>query len=387
VEAGELPLDLRRRKLTLQYIIKLKSNPANPAHNYVFQPSFNPLFEAKPFSIPSIGVRAKQHLSDLEISLDRVAQIAISPVPPWILQTPEFIFDLHHSGSKSETPPYIFHTQLNQILSNFDGFTRLYTDGSKDGPSVAAAAICGPRIMVKRLPDHSSIFSAEARAILLALGTIDVSSNDRFLLMTDSMSCLQSMEGHKLNHPLILDIVVRTHHLISTGKRIIFLWIPSHIGIAGNSAADAAAKAALTLPESDLSIPYSDFYPCINTYTARCWQQSWDTEINNKLHSIEPKLKIPKPYHLPRRDELLIHRLRIGHTHLTHAYLLKREKPPECIPCQLPLTVEHILLHCIDFNLVRQKYYSVTTLTELFNSVEPKTIISFIKEIDLYGKL
>jgi ribonuclease HI len=109
--------------------------------------------------------------------------------------------------------------------------------------------------MVKRLPDHSSIFSAEARAILLALGTIDVSSNDRFLLMTDSMSCLQSMEGHKLNHPLILDIVVRIHHLISTGKRIIFLWIPSHIGIAGNSAADAAAKAALTLPESDLSIP------------------------------------------------------------------------------------------------------------------------------------
>jgi hypothetical protein len=79
VEAGELPLDLRRRKLTLQYIIKLKSNPANPAHNYVFQPSFNPLFEAKPFIIPSIGVRAKQHLSDLEISLDRVAQIAISP--------------------------------------------------------------------------------------------------------------------------------------------------------------------------------------------------------------------------------------------------------------------------------------------------------------------
>lgn len=201
------------------------------------------------------------------------------------------------------------------------------------------------------------------------------------------MSCLQSIENRKLNHPLILDIVVRIHRLISAGNRIALVWIPSHVGIAGNSAADAAAKAALTLPESDSPIPYSDLYPGVNSYINRCWQQSWDTEVNNKLHSIEPHLNQSKPYHLPRRDELLIHRLRIGHTHLTHAFLLKRENPPECIPCQLPLTVEHILLHCIDFNFVRQKYYSATTLIELFNTVQPETIIHFIKEIGLYGKL
>ena len=36
VEANELPLDLRRRKLGLQYAIKLSSNPSNPAYNCVF---------------------------------------------------------------------------------------------------------------------------------------------------------------------------------------------------------------------------------------------------------------------------------------------------------------------------------------------------------------
>jgi hypothetical protein len=173
VEAGELPPDLRRQKLTLQFITKLKSNPSNPAYKCVFQPSYALLFEARPSVIPSLGVRVKQHLSDSEISLDLVAQTQISPIPPWMLQPPEFIFDLHLIGSKSETPSYVFHTGLNQILSNFDGFTRLYTDGSKDGPSVAAAAICGTRIIIKRLPNHSSIFSAEARAILLALETIE----------------------------------------------------------------------------------------------------------------------------------------------------------------------------------------------------------------------
>jgi ribonuclease HI len=387
VEAGEVPLDLRRHKLTLQYVIKLKSNPANPTHKCVFEPSFKLLFEARPSVIPSLGVRVKQHLSDSGIRLDCVALTCISPVAPWLLKPPEFIYDLHDSGSKSEVPPYIFQSTLNLILSELDGYTRLYTDGSKYGPSVAAAAICGTRIFIKRLPNNSSIFSAEARAILLALDAIDMVNSDRFVLLTDSMSCLQSIENRKLNQPLILDIAVRIHRLISAGKRIIFLWIPSHVGIAGNTAADAAAKAALTLPESDLPIPYSDLYPGVNTYINQCWQQSWDTEVNNKLHTIEPHLKPLKPYHLPRREELLIHRLRIGHTHLTHAYLLKKENPPECIPCQSPLTVEHILLHCIDFNLVRQKYYSASTLTDLFNSVQPRAILSFIKEIGLYGKL
>lgn len=387
VEAGEMPPDLRRRKLTMQYVIKLKSNPANPTHKCVFQPNFEMLFEVRPFVIPSLGVRVKQHLLDSGIRLDCVAQTSISPVPPWLLQPPEFIYDLHHIGSKSEIPLYMFHSKLNEILSHFDGYTRLYTDGSKDGPSVAAAAICGTRILIKRLPNHSSIFSAEARAILLALGAIELSNNDRFLILTDSMSCLQSIENRKINHPLILDIILRTHESILDGKRIAFLWIPSHTGIDGNTAVDAAAKAALSLPESDLPIPYSDLYPCINAHVTRCWQQSWDTEINNKLHAIEPQLKLPKPYNLPRRDELLIHRLRIGHTHLTHAHLLKREAPPECIQCQVPLTVEHILLNCVDFNLVRSKYFSASSLADLFSKVHPRTILDFIKEIDLHRKL
>ena len=38
VEANEPPLDLRRLKLTLQYIVKLKANIDNPAYNCVFHP-------------------------------------------------------------------------------------------------------------------------------------------------------------------------------------------------------------------------------------------------------------------------------------------------------------------------------------------------------------
>jgi kelch-like protein 2/3 len=237
------------------------------------------------------------------------------------------------------------------------------------------------------LPDGSSIFSAEARAILLALNIIDMSGNERFIIMSDSLSCLQSIENQKLNHPLILEILTFTHQLIVEGKQLAFMWLPSHAGLAGNVSADAAAKAALNLPESQIPVPYSDFYPLINNYIYSRWQRLWNAETNNKLHSFEPKVNISKSYQLPRKDELTIHRLRIGHTHLTHAFLLKREDPPECIGCQTPLTVEHILLNCIDFQLIRDKYYTFANLSELFNNVPSRTIVDFIKEIGLYRKL
>ena len=151
---------------------------------------------------------------------------------------------------------------------------------------------------------------------------------------------------------------------------------------------DAAAKAALSLTESQTPVPYSDFYPLINTHIASHWQRLWNAETNNKLHSFEPMVrKTSTVFQLPRRDELLIHRLRIGHTHLTHAFLLKSEDPPECIGCQTPLTVEHILINCMDFQPTRQKYYTSANLSDLFNNVPSRTIVDFIKEIGLYRKL
>ena len=40
VEAHEPPLEIRREKLALQYTIRLKANPGNPAYDVVFNPKF-----------------------------------------------------------------------------------------------------------------------------------------------------------------------------------------------------------------------------------------------------------------------------------------------------------------------------------------------------------
>jgi hypothetical protein len=45
VEANEPPLDLRRIKLLLQYIVKLRTNPDNPAFDCVFDPQLEDLYD------------------------------------------------------------------------------------------------------------------------------------------------------------------------------------------------------------------------------------------------------------------------------------------------------------------------------------------------------
>ena len=41
--------------------------------------------------------------------------------------------------------------------------------------------------------------------------------------------------------------------------------------------------------------------------------------------------------------------LRLGHTRVTHSYLLQGEEQPQCVGCDAQFTVRHFLLECGDF--------------------------------------
>ena len=114
----------------------------------------------------------------------------------------------------------------------------------------------------------------------------------------------------------------------------------------------------------------------------------WDMEVHNKLHAIRPEVgKKVVIGSRSRREERVLHRLRIGHSYYTHFYLLRDEEQPVCVAFQYPTTIEHVLVSCVDISHARPKYFNVSSLSVLFNTVKPKLILDYLKEIGLFNKI
>ena len=167
-----------------------------------------------------------------------------------------------------------------------------------------------------------------------------------------------------------------------------FCWLPRHIGISGNEEADKAAKDALSQEILHFKVPFSDFKPLINNFIRNVWQQSWSDPANqnNKLFTTSLGEWLPG-LRTNRREEIILARLRIGHTYVTHSYLLKGEEEPQCNACNESITVKHILVDCVDHAPIRQKYFDVDSMATLFNTVKLEFVFDFLKEINVYKKI
>jgi ribonuclease HI len=130
-------------------------------------------------------------------------------------------------GTKSNTSPDIYLSRYRELVSMYQGYQQIFTDGSKHRSAVSAGAVTEGKVLALRLPDHSSIFSAEARAVLVGLKIIEQSPEKCFLILSDSLSCLKSVENRNLQNPVVLEIIERVHKLLSSGLKISFVWVPS----------------------------------------------------------------------------------------------------------------------------------------------------------------
>ena len=118
------------------------------------------------------------------------------------------------------------------------------------------------------------------------------------------------------------------------------------------------------------------------------WQTSWNETPFNKLKEIKPVIKESKSVISNiRREEVVLTRLRIGQTRITHSWLLNRDEQPNCTGCDVPFTVKHFLLDCFDFHQARRSFFQVNNLHDLFKDVPVERIIAFLKEIKLFNKI
>ena len=90
------------------------------------------------------------------------------------------------------TNPLFYQTKFLEIKPQYEDIS-IYTDGSKQYNKVGCASVHKQETAKIRLPDHSSIFSAEAIALNIALCSIQYNINKKFIVFSDSMSVLQTL--------------------------------------------------------------------------------------------------------------------------------------------------------------------------------------------------
>ena len=163
------------------------------------------------------------------------------------------------------------------MQSRYKNYQQIYTDGSTEDSNVGCAVISDNHSNMQRIPDDSSIFTAEAKAIDLALDFISTcDASNEFIIFSNSLSVLKAMNHTSSMNPQIQKLLEKCHELLAY-KEIVLCWIPSHIQ--GDETVDKQAKTSLSLEPNSFRIPFSNFKPFINKYILEEWQTSWNNNI------------------------------------------------------------------------------------------------------------
>ena len=139
-EANEAPGNIRSCKLALQYNVKLKSCPTNPAHHKVFHSKNKELFQKNEKAIKIFGLWMETIIGEAEVDLTEIHKTIIADIPPWTIRTPNIILTLH-KFHKNKTHPLIFQEELRKVKEKYTKHLHIFTDGSKVDKITGCATI------------------------------------------------------------------------------------------------------------------------------------------------------------------------------------------------------------------------------------------------------
>jgi ribonuclease HI/exonuclease III len=269
--------------------------------------------------------------------------------------------------------PHLSSSIASEYLAKYQNTSKIYTDGSKTQEGVGAAFYDEDNDICEKfsLPNSCSIFTAEALAISRALSYIFNTDKTNFVILSDSKSVLQALQGniHKAKSNWILFQVKEKIKLLKeNNKNISLCWIPAHCNIKGNEKADKAAKEGITSGlDPGIKIPYTDITNIAKENMIKQWKDSWeklrtqnqqrrlllDQEEESWYDKIQPNF--PTNPLIPwfsgngrsRDFYTLITRLRIGHNSCpSHLYRLGMITDKSCQCGHHTMNPSHMFFQC-----------------------------------------
>ena len=396
-ESGEPPLQIRRNQLALQYYTRSMHIPNSPIYDSIFNHQcISQRADTDTFA-DKVRVLCGTH-SLLDV---HVFEVSCLHDPVWLL--PRVTCEHFQPPNKSN----ISQSQMKQLfLEHLDEYhsttSWIHTDGSKTESGVAGAILHNDYIYSRKMNADSSIFTAELRALLSATTLIKNSTeHSNFTIFTDSLSAKSAIVSFNNSHPIICKILHQLIKIHKQGKIVEICWVPSHVGIRGNEAVNEAAREA-ALGDDNIENPkvhYRDYSQKIKTETRNRWQEEWESIEGNKLRMIKPSASVwTSSNQKSRQIEVILARLRIGHTRSTHHYLMERGTAPFCHDCIVPLTVLHIIAECPSWLEQRTRHFPNTSgmsYNEIMNHVLSENdgkyniapLISYLNDLSIMNEL
>ena len=122
---------------------------------------------------------------------------------------------------------------------------------------------------------------------------------------------------------------------------------------------------------------------------------SFGTLKIKKMSEVAKSVRPWKYCPMVRKHEVILARLRIGHSRLTHGFLICRGPQPFCEDYIVPLTVRHLIIECPSLEDEREKYFSSFRNNDgsyslgkiLGSNFSEQKLFNFIKDIGIIKKL
>jgi hypothetical protein len=197
-------------------------------------------------------------------------------------------------------------------------------------------------------------------------------------IYTDNQAAIWSIakaEGRSGAY-ILQEIARQVQELQDKGLSMTIRWIPAHVGIPGNEAADQAAKEATGWREDGRSQqpanPPSQLYPLRTTLRRWCktqaekaWTSAWREEKKGRTtyrHTPTPTKKVLQLHErLSKRKSALLVQLRTEMIGLND-FLYKRHvlgiTSPRCSCGERRQTVAHVLLRCSKYKDLRSRIFA-----------------------------
>lgn len=388
-EANEEPLWIRRRKLCFTYAAKLSHSVNNPVKDNIFSNRYDDVYNSKKSYPKPLYRRLNAYFNDISFTMPKNLFQQFQWDPPWLISVPNIDMSLI-KHNKHTTNPLTYRQLYNELRADYKDYIEIYTDGSHSEEGSGCAIVWENSPTKFKLENICSVFYCEAFAVYQALIKIRKSNELKFVVFTDSLSLIQCFMSIQNNKEPIIHKIFKLHQDIKTdNKVVIFIWIPSHVGIEGNEMADSAAKEARFLSTSGIfPVSHTDLKKELHKKNTDLWNTVWTRSPPQKLAAIRQNIHDKPFYPTNRKEQVTITRLRIGHSQLSHTHLFTKLPPNKCNHCSVPVTILHVIIECPVFQNLRNLRNVKCNLKECFSSkTDTVNTLKFIKDVNLLNSI